>query len=98
MGGALLFCEILSLQSKMLEEYTVRRVSAQSERNNTNATQIALSNNINQLNFTGIHTYNSNDDYEVIDLRLDDVSKMHYFSCFKVHFYNYLKGKLKIVR
>lgn len=91
-GGALLFNEVMKLNEEELIESTIATVQPNIKGEDGNI-PICVANGTSK--FSGIHTYNQNEDYEVIDLRIDDLSHLRYFSCFIKHFAEYLRFKIK---
>ena len=74
-GDAVIFNRVNVFSVNGYEEIPYKKVlSPDSETNGENVC-VALLNNTKKIQFNGLHTYNINDDYEVIDLRYPRLKK-----------------------
>ena len=68
-GDAVIFNKIIEFKENEYKEIPYKRIVAPGEVNKETILCVELLNNKRNIGFNGLHTYNVNEDYEVIDLR-----------------------------
>ena len=68
-GDAVIFNKIIEFKGNAYKEIPYKRVLVLDKSNKEESICIELVNNKKNIGFNGLHTYNVNEDYEVIDLR-----------------------------
>lgn len=74
-GDAVIFNRVSILNVNNYEEIPYKRVLPPNCKTNGENVSVSLLNNTRKIQFNGLHTYNTNDDYEVIDLRYPRLKK-----------------------
>lgn len=74
-GDAVIFNQIVCFDKEHYQEVPYRRILSTEEMDSPSQVSIKLSNNRKGVKFDGVHTYNVNEDYEVIDLRYPRMKK-----------------------
>lgn len=74
-GDAVVFNRILNFDKKNYKEIPYKRILPPGEENVNNTVSINILNNSQNIKFNGLHTYNINDNYEVVDLRYPRIKK-----------------------
>lgn len=78
-GDSLIFNEIDNLNPKEYKEHKMLRVLPPQTECKENEVSISLIENKKNAKYTGIHTYNQNEDYEVIDLKIESCANFYVF-------------------
>ena len=74
-GDAVIFNRIAEFSANNYEEIPYKRVLPPNGKTNIENICVELLNNTKKIQFNGLHTYNINNDYEVIDLRYPRLKK-----------------------
>lgn len=74
-GDAVIFNRVVNFSVNSYEEIPFKRVLSPNSETNGENICVSVLNNTKNIQFNGLHTYNINDDYEVIDLRYPRLKK-----------------------
>ncbi|MBR3819605.1 MAG: hypothetical protein IKJ41_10755 [Clostridia bacterium] len=74
-GDAVIFNRVVNFSVNSYEEIPFKRVLSPNSKTNGENVCVSLLNNTKKIQFNGLHTYNVNNDYEVIDLRYPRLKK-----------------------
>lgn len=75
-GNSLIFSVIDNLDINNYKEHQVLRVLPPNVQCSQDQVSVSLANDRGKLEYIGVHTYNSNEDYEVIDLKISKQSNL----------------------
>ena len=74
-GDAVIFNRVADFSVNSYKEIPYKRVLPPNIKTDDENVCVGLLNNTQKIQFNGLHTYNINDDYEVIDLRYPRLEK-----------------------
>ena len=78
-GNSMYFSTVLNSDIKSFEEQKFLQVLPPGSLCNDNQVAVSVTNNKKDLNYIGVHTYNSNEDYEVVDLLVEKQNNLLVF-------------------
>lgn len=94
-GGSLFFRQIDNLNPTDYKEHNILRVLPPNSVCADNEVSVELDSSCDKVKYIGVHTYNSNEDYEVIDLLISKESSIVVLYNNRKKLYNYLSKRIK---